>query len=285
MFMPFPGRYKATTAPPHMRGGWTSNRISMLFLAALLPPLTVILFNRGNDNGFLMVLGLVMLLSLAWNIFFARLRRHAPTLDWAVSAASFALFVPATLPLWQIGLGFSFGIVVGEQLFGGRGWNFLNPVIVALAFLAFSFPGADYVPLGDAFALAVLPGAVLLLAVGLISWRILLGALLGLAFVIFVVTFPNTLSSVSFESLMLGPLAFGLVFFACDPISASSTNPGRWIYGVLGGLLIGVFGLTNEFYGAPNAIIFALLLSSIFAPLIDYFVIWLNALLRRRRYE
>lgn len=275
--MPFPGRYAVTIAPPHLRGGWSLNRISMLFLLALLPPLGLALFE--DSVAFLPVLGLSAILTLAWNLVFARLQRQPLVLDWAVSAIAFALIVPLATPLWQISLGLSFGIVVGEQIFGGHGRNFLNPVVVALAFLAFSFPATGQAPRGDLFALAIVPGAILLLMTGLISWRVLLGAMLGLACIIWLAGTSDPLAIV-----MMGPLAFALVFFACDPVSAASTNPGRWVYGLLSGLLIGLFGLSGEAIGSPTTIIFAILLASIFAPLIDYFVIALNAIRRRRRH-
>lgn len=275
--MPFSGRYAVTIAPPHMRGGWSLNRISMLFLLALLPPLGLALFEEGV--ALLPVLGLSILLTLAWNLVFARLQRQPLVLDWAVSAIAFALIVPLATPLWQIGLGLSFGIVVGEQIFGGHGRNFLNPVVVALAFLMFSFPVTGDVPRGNLFAIAVMPGTILLLVTGLISWRVLLGVAVGLACVIGLASTSDPLAN-----LMMGPLAFALVFFACDPVSAASTNPGRWVYGLLSGLLIGLFGLSGEVIGSPTTIIFAILLASIFAPLIDYFVIALNAAHRRRRH-
>lgn len=273
----FARNYPTMRHAPHVRGWWSPNRISLIFLLALIPPLGVALVE--NTSTLFTMLGLTGLLSLGWNVVFARLRRQLPTLDWVVSAVSFSLMVPLALPLWQVALGFSFGVVIGEQIFGGRGLNFLSPVIVALAFLAFSFPGTEHLPRGDLFALAVVPGAILLLATGLISWRVLVGALVGLAGVLALVGTSDPLASV-----LLAPLAFGLVFFACDPVGAASTNPGRWIYGLLVGGLIGLFGLSGEIFGSPRAIIFAILLASVFAPLIDYLVIALNAIRRRRRH-
>jgi len=272
----FPVRYVVGTTAPHVSGGWSLNRITMLFLVALVLPLGLVVVENGF--GFLPLLGFALFVTLAWNIVFARVRRQPIVMDWAVSAISFALIVPPDLPLWQLGLSLSFGIVIGEQIFGGRGRNFLNPAIVALAFVAFSFPGTAGVHHSDLFALAVLPGAVLLVATGLISWRVLAGALLALACVVGFARLEDP-----FTSVMAGPLVFMLVFFACDPVCAASTNPGRWIYGALVGLLIGLFGLPGEVVGAPTVLVFSILLASVFAPLIDYFVVSLNAYGRRRR--
>ncbi len=270
-------RFPRSVHAPYMRGGWTPDRISLFVLLALIPPTIIAFFE--DRLALVPILGLAVFLTLAWNVVFAHLLRRSIPLDWVVSAITFALMAPPAMPLWQIGLGVSFGIVVGEQIFGGRGWNFLNPAIVALAFLAFSFPGMEQVHRGDLFALGVIPGAILLLGAGLISWRVLLGAVLGLAAVI---GFAGDAGSS--VSIMVGPLLFVLVFFACDPVSSASTNPGRWVYGLLCGLLMGLFGLAGGIIGSPITLIFAILLGSIFAPLIDYFVVALKALHRRRRH-
>lgn len=269
--------FPITTQAPYVRGIWTQKRISMFVLLALIAPLGMAFFEDGIT--LVPTLALALVLTLFWNIIFARLRLQTLTLDWAVSAISFALIAPPALPLWQVGLGVSFGIVVGEQIFGGRGWNFLSPAVVALAFLAFSFPDTQQIYRSDLFALAIIPGAILLLVAGLISWRILIGAALGLGAIIWFAGYPDP--SVK---IMMGPLAFGLVFFACDPVSAASTNSGRWVYGLLSGLLIGLFGLPDGTFGTPTTLIFAILLASIFAPLIDYFVIAINAIRKRRRH-
>ena len=61
--------------------------------------------------------------------------------DFLVSAMLFPLTLPPTIPLWMVGIGVSFGIVIGKELFGGTGMNILNPALTCRAFLFFSFPG------------------------------------------------------------------------------------------------------------------------------------------------
>lgn len=276
-FLPFPARIAPDGGHIHLRSGWSLNRISILFLLALIPPLALVLIENGRS--LVPVLGLAAFLALFWNVVFARLRRQPVTLNWAVTAMPFAFLAPPDMPLWQIGLGISFGVVVGEHIFGGHGRNFLNPSVVALAFLAFSFPQNELAVRGDLFALAVLPGAVLLLVTGLISWRVLIGAAIGLVCIVWLAGISDPLALVS-----LGSLAFGLVFFAGDPVGAASTNPGRWIYGLLTGVLIGLTGIAAGAFGTPKAVIFAVLLTSIFAPFIDHVVIAVHTAVRRRRH-
>ncbi len=70
-----------------------------------------------------------------WEILFAKLRRRSTSSGFVVTAALFTLLLPPNAPLWQVALGMSFGVVMGKEVFGGTGKNFLNPVLVGLAFL------------------------------------------------------------------------------------------------------------------------------------------------------
>ncbi len=284
----FSRQYHDVTHAPYIRSWWSNNITSALFLLALTWPF-IVAFNE-TGGAVLPVLLISGVIALTWNIAFSRLRNQLPTMDWAVTALSFSLFVSPNLPVWQIALGMSFGVVIGEQIFGGRGLNFLNPVIVALTFLAFSFPGTQYFAYSNSFAISVLPGAILLIVSGLISWRIIVGSILAMIGVFLVAGYTDPIAPIAImgfltENIALGSLLFGLIFFVCDPVSSASTNPGRWLYGGLSGLLIALFALPNQSLGAPATLIFAVLLASVFAPLIDYFVIEFNARRRRHRSE
>jgi Na+-transporting NADH:ubiquinone oxidoreductase subunit B len=136
---------------------------------------------------------------------------------------------------------------------------------VAASLLVFSFPEVTLSPATPTLALATLPGAALLLALGLVSWRIILSAVVGTGVLL-------TLSVGSVDAPVVGTaIAFGLVFLICDPTAAAATNPGRWLYGLLAGGLIVLFSPTTE------GIIFAALIASIFAPLIDHVVVLAHA--------
>jgi Na+-transporting NADH:ubiquinone oxidoreductase subunit B len=74
-----------------------------------------------------------------WEVLFAVKRGHEINEGFFVTSILFALIVPASLPLWQAALGISFGIIVGKEVFGGTGKNFLNPALTARAFLFFAY--------------------------------------------------------------------------------------------------------------------------------------------------
>ncbi|GAA5190642.1 NADH:ubiquinone reductase (Na(+)-transporting) subunit B [Ferrimonas gelatinilytica] len=75
-----------------------------------------------------------------WEVLFASVRKHEVNEGFFVTSILFALILPATIPLWQVALGISFGVVVAKELFGGTGRNFLNPALAGRAFLFFAYP-------------------------------------------------------------------------------------------------------------------------------------------------
>jgi Na+-transporting NADH:ubiquinone oxidoreductase subunit B len=75
-----------------------------------------------------------------WEVLFASVRNHEVNEGFFVTSFLYTLILPATTPLWQVALGISFGVVIGKEVFGGTGKNFLNPAIVGRAFLYFAYP-------------------------------------------------------------------------------------------------------------------------------------------------
>lgn len=75
-----------------------------------------------------------------WEILFAGVRNHEINEGFFVTSLLYALVLPAGIPLWQVALGISFGVVIGKEVFGGTGKNFLNPALVGRAFLYFAYP-------------------------------------------------------------------------------------------------------------------------------------------------
>ena len=76
----------------------------------------------------------------AWEVIFAAARKHEISEGFLVTSALFPLILPPTIPLWQVALGISFGVVIGKELFGGVGMNILNPALTGRAFLFFAYP-------------------------------------------------------------------------------------------------------------------------------------------------
>jgi len=155
-----------------------------------------------------------------WEALFAIVRKHEINEGFLVTSLLFPLILPPDIPLWQVALGISFGVVIGKEVFGGTGRNIFNPALTARAFLFFAYPAqisgdavwvaidgvtratplaeaADpglaitvtwmeaftgTIPgsMGETSALACLIGAVILLMTGIASWRIMLSVVTGM---------------------------------------------------------------------------------------------------------
>lgn len=265
-----------------------------------------------------------------WEVLFAVVRKHDVNEGFFVSSILFALSLPPAIPLWQVALGISFGVVLGKEVFGGTGKNFLNPALTGRAFLFFSYPafmsgdsvwtavdgysgatplalaaqgGVDaikeagfswsqtffgFMPgsIGETSTLAIILGAVFLLYTGIANYRIMAGVLIGVIVMslIFNITGSDTnpmFSMPFYWHLTLGGLAFGLVFMATDPVSAAMTDTGRWIFGILIGVMVVLVRVVNPAF--PEGTMLAILFANIFASLIDYFVIQANIRRRAKR--
>ncbi len=82
-----------------------------------------------------------MVVGLSWEVLFAVVRKLEVNEGFFVTGILFPLILPPTTPLWQAALGISFGVVLGKEVFGGTGMNFINPALAARAFLFFAYPG------------------------------------------------------------------------------------------------------------------------------------------------
>ena len=89
---------------------------------------------------FIPIYATIFLVGISWEILFAIIRKHEINEGFFVSSVLFALSCPPDLPLWQAALGITFGIVIGKEIFGGTGKNFLNPALTGRAFLYFAYP-------------------------------------------------------------------------------------------------------------------------------------------------
>ncbi|KYG82772.1 NADH:ubiquinone reductase (Na(+)-transporting) subunit B [Roseivirga echinicomitans] len=131
--------------------------------------------------------------------------------------------------------------------------------------------------IGETSTLWVLVGALILIATGVGSWKIIV-SVFGGAFImgaIFNAAGINPFMDMpAHYHLVMGGLAFGAVFMATDPVSAAHTETGKWIYGILIGMLSVLIRVVNPAY--PEGIMLAVLLMNVFAPLIDFYVIQAN---------
>lgn len=280
---------------------------------------------------FIPVLAVTVLAGGIWEHIFATLRNRPASGGTPLIALLFTLSLPSSIPLWQAALGMSFAIVMGREIFGGTGRNFLNPVLVGLAFLYVSYPrdmiGETAWTMVDAFtsptylalagqegpgtlswlatpwlyallglapgqmgttsALAGLIGGAFLLYTRIISGSIVAGMLLGtIVTAVAVGQFgdPAHNAFVTLEwywHLVLGSYVFGAVFLATDPVSSAMTERGRWYYGLLIGIMVVLIRVASSSH--PDGVMFAILFGNMFAPLIDYIVVWTHIRRRARR--
>ena len=261
----------------HLHGKWSSHVIMLATVVALLPPLAAIL--RETGLALMPGLALAAAVALMWQLVFERLRRRPHTWSWLATAIVFTVLMPPGVPLWQQALAVSFGVVLGEQVFGGWGKNFLHPAVVAVGFLLFSFPVPTTGAGSTGLAIASAFSGALLVAAGLASWRIIGGFAIAATAATFALA-----DSMNGSWIAGGYFVFALVFLVCDPVSAASTNAGRWAHGILAGGLMIMLSHAGTVAGSVsvNATVFAALLASLFAPLVDRMVIEAHVLRRSR---
>lgn len=89
---------------------------------------------------FLPIYAVTFIVGGFWEVLFATVRKHEINEGFFVTSILFALILPASIPLWQVALGITFGVVVAKEVFGGTGRNFLNPALSGRAFLFFAYP-------------------------------------------------------------------------------------------------------------------------------------------------
>ncbi|MBD04740.1 MAG: NADH:ubiquinone reductase (Na(+)-transporting) subunit B [Gemmatimonadetes bacterium] len=261
-----------------------------------------------------------------WEALFAMIRGHEVNEGFLVTGILFPLTLPPTIPLWQVAIGISFGVVIGKEIFGGTGKNFLNPALTARAFLYFAYPAQisgdkvwiavdgyskatplGQVPadgmealtgsmtkmqaflgtipgsMGETSVLACLIGAVILIGSGIGSWRIMLSMTIATVVLGALLHMVDSTTNSMFAMdpvwhLLLGGYAFGCVFMATDPVSASFTNLGKWLFGGLIGVMTILIRVVNPAF--PEGVMLAILFGNTFAPVFDYLVVQANV--RRR---
>ena len=143
--------------------------------------------------------------------------------------------------------------------------------------------------IGETSAFAILIGAVILIWTGVASWKIMLSAVAGGSIMALIFNFVGTsyfpdnlyLQLGWMHHLVLGGFMFGVVFMATDPVTASQTEKGKWIYGFFIGLLAILIRTVNPAY--PEGMMMAILFMNIMAPLIDHYVVESNIKKRLKR--
>lgn len=277
---------------------------------------------------FLPLYAVTMVVGISWELLFSVVRKLEVNEGFFVTGLLFPLICPPDTPLWQAALAISFGVVLGKEVFGGTGMNFINPALAARAFLFFAYPasmsgdavwvampasaawdgytgatvlaqmrqmsgsfadlqlswwnafiGFEPGSMGETSALACLIGAVVLIVTGIGSWRIMAGVTLGTVLMAWLLnaigSVDNPYYAVPFWwHMVAGGWAFATVFMATDPVTAPFANAGRWIYGLLIGVMIVVIRVFNPAY--PESVMLVILFMNVVAPFIDYLLVQAN---------
>ncbi len=219
-----------------------------------------------------------------------------------VTGMILALNMPPEIPIWIPMLGGVFAIIVVKQLFGGLGQNFMNPALAARCFLLISFAsymnnftsaaiGFDAVSgatplaamragndvdlvalilgripgtIGEVSSVALLIGAVYMIVRKVISPRIPLIYIGTVAVFVFIFGGFDVMYTVN--QIFAGGLIFGAFFMATDYVTSPITKKGQAVFGILLGLLTGIFRLWG---GSPEGVSYAIILSNLCMPMIE----------------
>ncbi|MEO0632960.1 MAG: NADH:ubiquinone reductase (Na(+)-transporting) subunit B [Pseudomonadota bacterium] len=272
-----------TTAAPHARSYIDMKRIMTYVVLATVPCIMMALYNTGYQTNLAlqdfepsgwraaiigglgigfnpanpfanMMHGLMYFLPIyittlvaggVFEVIFATIRKHEVNEGFLVTSMLYTLIVPATTPLWQVALGIIFGVVIGKEVFGGTGKNFLNPALTGRAFLYFAYPAqmsgdSVWVPVdgytgATALAVSAADGFQELAARGMTWWDSFIGVV------------PGSMGETSALAA-----ALGLVFLLATRIANY-----RMVVGCLGGMIAFTFLLnaigsdTNPMFAMP----------------------------------
>lgn len=202
-------------------------------------------------------------------------------LNPALTARAFAFFA---YPTWMSGDkvwvsdAYTTDAISGETILGSLAAN--ESVSYSLMDMFNGFiPGS----ISETSVLMILIGALVLIVTGVGSWRIIVSGFIGAAVMAFLFELwgANSLMQFGLNHLLVGGLAFGIVFMATDPVTGAQTNRGKWIYGFLIGFLSIMIRVFNPAY--PEGVMLAILLMNVFAPTIDHYVVEGNVKRRKKR--
>ncbi len=290
----------SVTSNPHIRDNWTTQKIMMHVILALMP---ATLFGVWHFGAYTIAVILVTVISaIFFEFMYEKLLKLPITIgdcSAALTGLLLALNMPPRIPLWICVIGAFVAIVLVKQLFGGLGQNFMNPALGARCFLVISFAsymtnfaydtysgatplaqlkagelvntfhmvvGNEMGTIGEVSVLAIVIGACYLILLGIIDLTI--PGTYIVTFVIFWCIFGGKGIDPYYITGQLagGGLMLGAFFMATDYVSSPITFKGRVIFGILLGILTGVF---RVFASGAEGVSYAIIISNLFVPLIE----------------
>lgn len=285
---------------PHVRSKVTTSSIMMMVVIALLPAAGFGIYNFGADALILIVVTVAS--TVLTEFAYEKLMKKKVTIgDYSavVTGLLLALNLPSTLPWWVAVIGGIFAILVVKMLFGGLGQNFMNPALGARCFLLISYTslmcnfetdtytgatplaslkagenvnildmviGRTAGTIGETSMVAIVIGACFLILLGIIDLKIS-GSYL-VSFLLFLTFFGGHGFDPAFLSAHLagGGLMLGAFFMTTDYVTRPVTKKGQYVYGVLLGILTGIFRI---FGPSAEGVSYAIIIGNLLVPLIE----------------
>lgn len=296
------GKLYNVSSSPHVRSKETTQSIMLDVCIAMLPATAYGVFQFGIHALFV-VIATVVACVLSEYVFEKIMKKPLTVRDMSavVTGMILALNCPANIPLWIPMLGGVFAIIVVKQLYGGLGQNFMNPALAARCFLLISFAGkmssftldgwTGATPLavlknggqvdvaamfigkipgtiGEVSVIALLIGAAYLVYRKVITLRIPLTYIATVA--VFTLIFGGFDINYTLAHLCGGGLIFGAFFMATDYVTSPITPKGQIVFGILLGVLTGLFRM---FGGSAEGVSYAIIISNLMVPLIERFTL------------
>ncbi|MCQ9208657.1 MAG: RnfABCDGE type electron transport complex subunit D [Omnitrophica bacterium] len=298
---------QVTIGAPHIRDTLDLKRYMITVLLAVLPCAALGVYFYGMRVITLIIISYVF--GGTCEVLFSVIRKKEINEGFLITGIIYPLILPPTIPYWMAAVGIVVGVVFGKEVFGGTGKNIFNPAMVGRLFLAISFPVAMTtkwsIPFADAITsatplidfkgggllasnwhlllgnipgsvgetckIAIILGGIFLMITKVANWRIPLSYLGTVAIFSLVLhgIWPQNFAPPLFQ-LLSGGLLFGAMFMATDPVTSPFTQPGRWLFGILLGVLTVCI---RGFSGFVEGVMFALIFMNIFAPLLDQLVL------------
>ncbi|MEG1848093.1 MAG: RnfABCDGE type electron transport complex subunit D [Lachnospiraceae bacterium] len=289
---------------PHIRSRVTTSNIMLAVVIALLPATCFGIYNFGL-HALLLVLVTVASTVLSEYIYEKLMKQKITIGDCSavVTGLLLALNLPPNAPWWIGVIGGAFAIIVVKMLFGGLGQNFMNPALGARCFLLIAFTsimtnfdcdaysgatplaamkagesvntfnmiiGKTGGTIGETSMIAIVLGACILIMVGAIDLKI--PATYIISFAIFILIFGGRGFDMTYLSAQLagGGLMLGAFFMATDYVTRPITKKGQYLYGILLGLLTGIFRVLGA---SAEGVSYAILIGNLLVPLIEKFTL------------
>jgi len=284
---------------PHIRSRVTTNGIMLAVIAALMPAAGFGIYHFGFRalSVILVTVASTVITEFLFGIY--KKKQTIGDLSAVVTGLLLALNLPVSIPLWIAALGGVFAILVVKMLFGGLGQNFMNPALAARCFLLISFPalmtdfsydtftgatplavlknggtvelwdmivGRTAGTIGETSVIAILAGACILLLMGVIDLRI--PASYIVSFGVFVMLFGGHGFDLNYLCAQLcgGGLMLGAFFMATDYVTRPITAKGQYVFGIILGLLTGIFRI---FGPGAEGVSYAIIIGNLLVPLIE----------------